>query len=152
MYELFSWLKYIYKVKKSTAENILTQTLWKWPMLYLGMCKSFNMNITQFLLGICIMFFFQAKISNWMLWQARMLSYEVRTSQNVSVHIMTSFNYNLLVCDWCAHLWQTTTQPDLWTFINLNLAIVYLRTNRQSDLVTLLERVDPDKLSTWWDI
>ncbi|KAI0237292.1 MAU2 sister chromatid cohesion factor [Lamellibrachia satsuma] len=42
----------------------------------------------------------------------------------------------------------TTTQPDLWTFINLNLAIVYLRTNRQSDLVTLLERVDPDKLST----
>ena len=47
---------------------------------------------------------FQAKISNCMLWQARMLSYEVRARQTVSVHIMTSFNYNLLVCDRCAYL------------------------------------------------
>ncbi|XP_074651649.1 MAU2 chromatid cohesion factor homolog [Tubulanus polymorphus] len=37
---------------------------------------------------------------------------------------------------------------DLWIFINLNLAIVYLRTNRHQDLNQLMDRIDPDRLHT----
>jgi MAternally-affected-uncoordination protein len=44
---------------------------------------------------------------------------------------------------------QISSQTELWTFINLNLAIVYLRTNRQSDLVRLLDKVEPEQLETW---
>ncbi|CAH1797221.1 unnamed protein product [Owenia fusiformis] len=35
---------------------------------------------------------------------------------------------------------------ELWTFVNLNLAIVYLRTNRVNELLGLVERIDPDRL------
>lgn len=40
---------------------------------------------------------------------------------------------------------QLTTQTELWQFISLNLAIVYLRSgNRQQELLSLLERVNPE--------
>lgn len=39
-----------------------------------------------------------------------------------------------------------TSDHDLITFINLNLAIIYLRTNRQADLAMLLEHVEPDRI------
>lgn len=34
----------------------------------------------------------------------------------------------------------------MWTFANLNLAIVYLRTKRDADLGALLERINPESL------
>ncbi|KAL5005286.1 hypothetical protein ScPMuIL_018742 [Solemya velum] len=43
---------------------------------------------------------------------------------------------------------RISKESDLWTFINLNLAIVYLRTNRQSEISGLLDRIDPDRLRT----
>ncbi|XP_064607711.1 MAU2 chromatid cohesion factor homolog [Liolophura sinensis] len=43
---------------------------------------------------------------------------------------------------------RLSTDKDLWTFINLNLAIVYLRQNRQSELMGLLERIDPERLTS----
>ncbi|XP_014673025.1 PREDICTED: MAU2 chromatid cohesion factor homolog [Priapulus caudatus] len=41
---------------------------------------------------------------------------------------------------------RLSTENELWTFINLNLAIVYLRTNREADLMGLLERIDPERI------
>eukprot|EP00918_Siedleckia_nematoides_P020020 GHVU01042675.1.p1 GENE.GHVU01042675.1~~GHVU01042675.1.p1 ORF type:complete len:604 (+),score=53.86 GHVU01042675.1:25-1812(+) len=43
---------------------------------------------------------------------------------------------------------QTSVQTELWLFISLNLAIVYLRTNRHADLMSLLERMNPETLET----
>ncbi|XP_046543112.1 MAU2 chromatid cohesion factor homolog isoform X1 [Haliotis rubra] len=43
---------------------------------------------------------------------------------------------------------KLTTVSDLKSFVNLNLAIVYLRTNRQTELVGLLESIDPEKLES----
>ncbi|XP_033750418.1 MAU2 chromatid cohesion factor homolog [Pecten maximus] len=37
---------------------------------------------------------------------------------------------------------------ELESFVHLNLAIVYLRTNRQGELVSILEKLEPEKLST----
>ncbi|XP_014777387.1 MAU2 chromatid cohesion factor homolog [Octopus bimaculoides] len=43
---------------------------------------------------------------------------------------------------------KLSTDVDLRTFVKLNLAIVYLRTNRQTDLISLLETVvSPQKVS-----
>ncbi|XP_038072262.1 MAU2 chromatid cohesion factor homolog [Patiria miniata] len=43
----------------------------------------------------------------------------------------------------------STTQTELWQFASLNLAIVYLRSgNRQQELLTLLERINPEVLPT----
>lgn len=48
----------------------------------------------------------------------------------------------------CLFSFQLTTVSDLKSFVNLNLAIVYLRTNRQTELVGLLESIDPEKLES----
>ena len=41
---------------------------------------------------------------------------------------------------------QTSTERELWTFANLNLAIVYLRSRRESDFAALLDRISPERL------
>ena len=41
---------------------------------------------------------------------------------------------------------QTSQERELWTFANLNLAIVYVRTRRQADFNALLDRISPDRL------
>ena len=39
-----------------------------------------------------------------------------------------------------------TTDPELWTFVNLNLAMVYLRMNRQDEFMAVLNNVEPERL------
>lgn len=41
---------------------------------------------------------------------------------------------------------RTSTETELWTFANLNLAIVYLRTKREQEFQGLLERINPESL------
>jgi len=41
---------------------------------------------------------------------------------------------------------RTSTERELWTFANLNLAIVYVRTRRETDFVALLDRISPERL------
>lgn len=41
---------------------------------------------------------------------------------------------------------QTSQERELWTFANLNLAIVYLRSRREADFIGLLDRISPDRL------
>jgi len=41
---------------------------------------------------------------------------------------------------------RTSTERELWTFANLNLAIVYLRSRRDQDFMALLDRIHPDRL------
>ncbi|EZA56933.1 hypothetical protein DMN91_001333 [Ooceraea biroi] len=41
---------------------------------------------------------------------------------------------------------RTSQERELWTFANLNLAIVYLRTKRDAELGALLERINPESL------
>ena len=41
---------------------------------------------------------------------------------------------------------QTSQERELWTFANLNLAIVYLRSRRDADFMALLPRITPDRL------
>lgn len=41
---------------------------------------------------------------------------------------------------------QHCKEFELWAFINLNLSIVYVRTNRYSELAALLDQLDTDKL------
>lgn len=41
---------------------------------------------------------------------------------------------------------QTSQERELWTFANLNLAIVYLRGKREADFNGLLERINPETL------
>jgi len=41
---------------------------------------------------------------------------------------------------------RTSKERELWTFANLNLAIVYLRQRRTQDFMGLLDRISPDKL------
>jgi MAternally-affected-uncoordination protein len=41
---------------------------------------------------------------------------------------------------------QTSQERELWTFANLNLAIVYLRAKREQELAALLDRIDPNTL------
>ncbi|XP_071964873.1 MAU2 chromatid cohesion factor homolog [Antedon mediterranea] len=40
---------------------------------------------------------------------------------------------------------RSTSSTELWQFISFNLAIVYLRTGKQQDLATILERIDPER-------
>jgi len=41
---------------------------------------------------------------------------------------------------------RTSKEKELWTFANLNLAIVYLRQRRDNDFRGLLDRISPDQL------
>ena len=41
---------------------------------------------------------------------------------------------------------RTSKERELWTFANLNLAIVYLRQSRNNDFMALLDRISPDQL------
>ncbi|KAI4504166.1 hypothetical protein M0802_000637 [Mischocyttarus mexicanus] len=41
---------------------------------------------------------------------------------------------------------RTSQERELWTFANLNLAIVYLRTKRDAELGALMERINPESL------
>jgi len=41
---------------------------------------------------------------------------------------------------------RTSKERELWTFANLNLAIVYLRQSRHNDFMALLDRINPDQL------
>jgi MAternally-affected-uncoordination protein len=41
---------------------------------------------------------------------------------------------------------QTSQERELWTFANLNLAIVYLRSRREADFMQLMDRISPDRL------
>jgi len=41
---------------------------------------------------------------------------------------------------------RTSKERELWTFANLNLAIVYLRQRRTQDFAALLDRISPDQL------
>ena len=43
-------------------------------------------------------------------------------------------------------VWQTSQERELWTFANLNLAIVYLRSRRDADFMALLPRITPERL------
>ena len=42
--------------------------------------------------------------------------------------------------------YRTSTERELWTFANLNLAIVYVRTRRETDFMALLDRISPERL------
>ncbi|PSN54061.1 MAU2 chromatid cohesion factor [Blattella germanica] len=41
---------------------------------------------------------------------------------------------------------RTSQERELWTFANLNLAIVYLRAKREQEFAALLERINPESL------
>lgn len=41
---------------------------------------------------------------------------------------------------------QTSQERELWTFVHLNLGIVYLRTKRETEFQTILERINPETL------
>jgi len=41
---------------------------------------------------------------------------------------------------------RTSQERELWTFANLNLAIVYVRTRRETDFMALLDRISPERL------
>lgn len=41
---------------------------------------------------------------------------------------------------------RTSQERELWTFANLNLAIVYVRTRREADFAALLDRISPERL------
>lgn len=43
-------------------------------------------------------------------------------------------------------VFQTSQERELWTFANLNLAIVYLRAKREQEFAALLERINPESL------
>lgn len=43
---------------------------------------------------------------------------------------------------------QSSNGSELAALINLNLAIIYMRTNKQDELTQILEAVDPDKLQS----
>lgn len=40
-----------------------------------------------------------------------------------------------------------SSDHELWTFVSLNLALVYLRTNRQEEFMAVLSTVEPERLS-----
>ncbi|XP_045603742.1 MAU2 chromatid cohesion factor homolog isoform X1 [Procambarus clarkii] len=43
---------------------------------------------------------------------------------------------------------RTSKNRDLWIFANLNLAVVYLRCQRERDFVAIMDRINPDTLPT----
>lgn len=43
---------------------------------------------------------------------------------------------------------QLSPEKELWTFANLNLAIVYLRQKRDQEFNALLDRINPESLPT----
>ena len=40
-----------------------------------------------------------------------------------------------------------TTDPEMWTFVNLNLAMVYLRMNRNDEFIAVLNSVEPERVN-----
>ena len=44
-------------------------------------------------------------------------------------------------------LFVQSSDRELWTFVSLNLALVYLRTNRQEEFMAVLNTVEPESLS-----
>jgi len=40
-----------------------------------------------------------------------------------------------------------SSDRELWTFVSLNLALVYLRTNRHDEFMAVLNTVEPERLS-----
>ncbi len=48
----------------------------------------------------------------------------------------------------CVHIVQTAKDMDLWTYVNLNLAVYYLYARRDQDFYGLLERITPERLQT----
>ena len=61
--------------------------------------------------------------------------------------IATSGAYDVMTC---VVVLQQSRHLELMTFINLNLAIVYLRLNRQADLMALVEHIDPERIPPQW--
>ncbi|ODN05016.1 MAU2 chromatid cohesion factor [Orchesella cincta] len=43
---------------------------------------------------------------------------------------------------------QSSQERELWTFIHLNLAIVYLRTKREAEFQSLMDRINPETLAS----
>lgn len=43
---------------------------------------------------------------------------------------------------------QLSQERELWTFANLNLAIVYLRGKKDVELTALLDRINPETLTS----
>ncbi|XP_059474797.1 MAU2 chromatid cohesion factor homolog isoform X2 [Neocloeon triangulifer] len=43
---------------------------------------------------------------------------------------------------------RTSSERELWNFANLNLAIVYLRSKRETEFTALLERIDPETITS----
>ncbi len=43
---------------------------------------------------------------------------------------------------------RVTKDFDLWSFVNLNLAVVYLQSGRDQDFYLILERITPERLKT----
>ncbi|XP_065333268.1 MAU2 chromatid cohesion factor homolog isoform X2 [Cloeon dipterum] len=43
---------------------------------------------------------------------------------------------------------RTSSERELWNFANLNLAIVYLRAKREPEFTALLERIDPETITS----
>lgn len=43
-------------------------------------------------------------------------------------------------------IFQSSQERELWTFANLNLAIVYIRGKREVELNALLEHINPENL------
>lgn len=59
------------------------------------------------------------------------------------VYVQTVYDEDFL------HLpFQTSKNRDLWIFANLNLAVVYLRCQRERDFAAIMDRINPDTLPT----
>ncbi|XP_050721504.1 MAU2 chromatid cohesion factor homolog isoform X1 [Eriocheir sinensis] len=59
-------------------------------------------------------------------------------SMNLSTAAEVQFNAAL----------RTSSNHDLWIFANLNLAVVYLRCQRERDFAAIMDRINPDTLPT----
>jgi len=58
------------------------------------------------------------------------------------LYINTYLKYNI------NFILQLSQERELWTFANLNLAIVYLRGKRDVELNALLDRINPETLTS----
>ena len=69
-------------------------------------------------------------------------------SQIIMVRINLTQNTHKNTTNEPLSLLQMTDATDLVNFVNLNLAIVYLRTNHQSELMELVNSIDPEVMPT----
>ncbi|KAK8754548.1 hypothetical protein OTU49_016680 [Cherax quadricarinatus] len=65
----------------------------------------------------------------------------------LAVYAMSMNNSNAAEVQFNAAL-RTSKNRDLWIFANLNLAVVYLRCQRERDFVAIMDRINPDTLPT----